>query len=166
MDINRLMDYSGKLKEIKRTGWVESGIESPESVADHSYRTTLLSMVLSDEKGLNTLKTMKMALLHDLAESVTGDLTPKQKEETHNEKESKALKKAINGLPEKIKKSYLEVFTEFQENKTLEAQLVHNADKIDMLYQTREYEKKGYWLDKFWETKLDSKYDKYRPERD
>lgn len=166
MRIKKLMDYSGKLKEIKRTGWVESGIESPESVADHSYRTTLLSMVLSDEKGLDTLKTMKMALLHDLAESVTGDLTPKQKEETHYEIESKALKIALNDLPEQIKNKYIEVFSEFQENETPEAQLVHNADKIDMLYQTKEYEKKGYRLDQFWETKLDTKYDKYRPEQD
>jgi putative hydrolase of HD superfamily len=70
-----LMKHSGKLKELKRTGWVESGILEPESVADHSYRTTLLAMILSDQKGLDTLKTVKMALLHDLVESVTGDLT-------------------------------------------------------------------------------------------
>ena len=112
-----------------------------------------------------TLKTVRMALLHDLAESVTGDLTPRQKQGNHKELEASALKKSLNDLPEPIKDHYTELFTEYQDNKTPEARLVHNADKLDMLYQAREYEEKGYRLDQFWETEIDPEYEKYKPKR-
>jgi putative hydrolase of HD superfamily len=166
MHIEGLIKNSGKLKGLKRTGWLESGIKSPESVADHSYRTTLLSMTLSDILELDTLKTVRMALIHDLAESLTGDLTPRQKQGNHAKQDFRALKKALKELPEPVIKIYTGLFKEYQENKTPEARLVHNADKLDMLYQAREYEEKGYRLDQFWETELDPEYEKYRPKRD
>jgi len=66
-----------ELKNIPRQGWKEKlGINNPESVADHSYSTTVMSMILSDLEGLNSEKIIKMALLHDLAESIIGDIIP------------------------------------------------------------------------------------------
>ena len=56
------------LKTIPRQGWKEKlEINHPESVADHSYTVSTMSMVLSDLEGLNTEKIMKMAHIHDLA---------------------------------------------------------------------------------------------------
>jgi putative hydrolases of HD superfamily len=69
MNIKALMLNAGKLKELKRTGWVESEVSDPESVADHSYRVALLTMVLSDKEGLDTLKAVRISLLHDLVVS-------------------------------------------------------------------------------------------------
>lgn len=46
----------------------------PESVADHSYRAAVLAMALPP--GLDRDRCVKMALLHDLAESMVGDITP------------------------------------------------------------------------------------------
>ena len=66
----------GRLKRLPRTGWVESGVPDPESVADHSFRVALLTLVLADLKGLDALKAVRMALIHDLGEAETGDLTP------------------------------------------------------------------------------------------
>jgi putative hydrolase of HD superfamily len=61
-----------ELKKIPRKGWKEKlGLENPESVADHSYLTAVMSMIISDLNGLNTQKVLKMSLLHDLAESIT-----------------------------------------------------------------------------------------------
>ncbi|MGE4650712.1 MAG: HD domain-containing protein, partial [Myxococcota bacterium] len=66
-----------ELKNVPRQGWKEKlEIINPESVAEHSYSTATISMVLSDLKGLNTEKIIKMALLHDLAESIIGDIIP------------------------------------------------------------------------------------------
>ena len=77
-----------ELKNIPRQGWKEKlGINNPESVADHSYSTTVMSMILSDLEGLNSEKIIRMALLHDLAESVIGDIIPN--DITKNEKISK-----------------------------------------------------------------------------
>ncbi|MEM5772607.1 MAG: HD domain-containing protein [Candidatus Aenigmatarchaeota archaeon] len=64
----------GKLKKIERTGWVTNvGIENPESVAEHSFRSAVLCMIFSDIKKLDTEKMVRMALIHDLAEALIGD---------------------------------------------------------------------------------------------
>lgn len=165
MEIRSLLEKAGKLKEIKRTGWVESGVPEPESVADHSYRVALLAMTLSDNKGLDTLKTVRMALLHDLAESTIGDLTPRQKQGNHETLESEAMKQILETLPQNVRELYLETWKEYQKNESPEARLVHNADKLEMLVQAKEYEEKGVKLDQFWETELDQDYEKYKPER-
>jgi putative hydrolase of HD superfamily len=165
MDINGLMWSAGRLKELKRTGWVVSGVSDPESVADHSYRVALLAMTLSDTKGLDTLKTVRMALLHDLAESKIGDLTPRQKPGNHGEIESEAMGKILSELPEDVRKLYLEAWNEYQLNETREARLVHNVDKIERLTQAKEYETKGSKLDQFWETEIDPEYENYKPKR-
>src|SRR5207245_11486221 len=63
-----------QLKKVPRKGWKQKvGIEHPESVADHSYGTAIMSMVFSDTIGLNTEKIIRMALLHDLAEFISRD---------------------------------------------------------------------------------------------
>lgn len=37
-----LIKNLGKIKRIKRSGWVREGINNPESVADHSYRVAAM----------------------------------------------------------------------------------------------------------------------------
>lgn len=165
MSITDFMETATKLKQIKRTGWIESGVEDPESVADHSYMTALLSMILSDAKGLDTLRVLRMALIHDLSEVTIGDLTPRQKKKNHIEMESDAMMSTLSQLPEAQKRTYIETWSEYQENVTPEARLVHNADKLEMLFQAREYEKTGVNLDQFWETSIEKEYTEYKPER-
>ena len=165
MKIWELMAKAGRLKELKRTGWVESGVPSPESVADHSYRTALLSMILSDSRGLDTQKTVRMALIHDLAESTIGDLTPRQKQGNHDDLESNAMNTILSTLPKDLQDLYTETWDEYQRNESPEAILVHNADKLEMLFQASEYEKTGANLDQFWETEIAPEYEKYKPER-
>ncbi|UYV80304.1 hypothetical protein LAZ67_18002363 [Cordylochernes scorpioides] len=62
-------------QELKRTGWVKREVPAPESVAEHMYRAGALSMLL-DCPGLDRNKCVKMALVHDMAESIIGDITP------------------------------------------------------------------------------------------
>ena len=144
MDIKCLMRSAGKLKELRRTGWVESGVPEPESVADHSYRVALLAMAISDHEGLDSLKTVRMALLHDLAESTVGDLTPRQKQRHQEELESDAMMKILSTLPEKVSQLYRQVWDEYERNETPEARLVHSYDKIEMLIQAKEYARAHY----------------------
>ena len=139
--------YAGKLKQIPRTGWIDSDVPDPESVADHSYRTALTSMVLSDSLELDTLKVMRMALLHDLAESLTGDITPSLKQENHAEQEDQAMKQILGCLPEELQQSYRGTWREYQEQETPEAILVHDADKLEMILQASEYQNEYPYLD-------------------
>ena len=65
------------LKNVPRQGWKDKlQIDNVESVAEHTYSAAIMSMIYSDLHELNTEKIIKMALLHDLSESIIGDLTP------------------------------------------------------------------------------------------
>ena len=92
---------------------------------------------------------MKMILLHDLAESEIGDYTPGQiATDKKNELENIAFLKILNTLPDSLKTQYGEIWTEFQENKTPESQMVHQIDKLEMALQAKAYEKQGHSKDK------------------
>ena len=78
------------LKWIERRGWVAKvNVKEPESVADHCYLTALVCMVLADLKGLNTGKAVRMALMHDLAESMIGDYMPEEISSAKKQEEEK-----------------------------------------------------------------------------
>src|SRR3989339_2211175 len=79
-DLIDFLHKVGQLKGLKRTGWVYKNIPDPESVAEHSFRTAILALVLADELKADKERLVKMALIHDLAESITGDLTPWDKD--------------------------------------------------------------------------------------
>ncbi len=64
----------GNLKGLKRTGWVNHEIPLPESVADHMYRMSMLTFMIT-ESGVNKDRLMKICMVHDLAESIVGDVS-------------------------------------------------------------------------------------------
>ena len=143
-DLLNLIDFfrmAGRLKRIPRSGWVEIGIDSPESVADHTFRTAILCMIFSDLEGLDELKMLQMALIHDLPEVITGDLTPSERTSTAKKREEDAMKKLLNLLPEKQRVKYQNVWREYEECKTAEAKAVRQLEKLEMALQAKEYER-------------------------
>ena len=143
--IEKFFEKVLELKNVPRQGWKEKlEIDNPESVADHSYSTTVLSMILSDMKGLDTEKIIRMALLHDLAESIIGDITPEHI--TKNEKitkENHAIKQILKNLPDSITEPYFEIWNDYQKKLSKEAILLHDIDKLEMAFQAKFYQKKG-----------------------
>ena len=134
-----------KLKNVPRSGWKKKlEIDNPESVADHTYSTAVMSMILSDMEGLNSEKIIKMALLHDLAELITGDIIPDDmtKDEKTN-KENLAIKQILKNLPSKIRVQYFEIWTEYQKKSTKESILLHDIDKLEMAFQAKFYQNEG-----------------------
>jgi putative hydrolase of HD superfamily len=134
------------LKKVRRAGWIhKANVSSPESVADHSYSMCMISMVLSEILNLDTEHVMKMANLHDLAESMVGDNTPDKI--SPDEKiilEDRAMREIIFKLPEKLREKYLDIWNEYIENKTVSSKFVHNIDKLEMALQAKSYELDGY----------------------
>lgn len=132
-----------KLKAIPRQGWINKlGIKAPESVADHCYSMAVMAMIFSDLKKLDTEKILKMTLLHDLAEAITGDLTPDDVTKTKKEKlENHAMKKILANLPKPLKTEYGKLWMEYQQNNTKEARLLHQIDKLEMALQAKSYGK-------------------------
>lgn len=149
MDPNGLIDFiaaAGKLKKLSRTGWLECGVPDSESVADHSFRVALISLVLADMKGLDALRAVRMALLHDLAEAETGDLTPTQKHTDpwgFKHAEDAAMERLLEKLPRDIQGTFRSAWREFSGTLTDEARLVMDADKLEMVIQASEYQKEG-----------------------
>ncbi len=144
-DLEKLYELISRLKEVKRTGWLERGLQTPESVADHSFAVTALSIILADIKGLDVAEVARMAILHDLPEAVTGDLTPNQKKEKMGELkqlEEDIVKSIIQYLPFETGQKYLEAWRKLDENSCQEARLVKLIDKLEMGLQAAEYVKK------------------------
>lgn len=138
--------FVSNLKRIKRSGWIhKSSIESPESIADHSYSMCVMSMVLAEILNLDTEHIMKMVNLHDLAESLVGDYMPdKISAEKKEVLENKAMKKIISKLPSALRENYLDIWNEYNDNITDNAKFVHSLDKLEMALQAKEYEFDGY----------------------
>jgi len=133
------------LKNIPRQGWKDKlQIDNVESVAEHTYSTAIMSMIYSDLHEFDTEKIIKMALLHDLAESITGDLTPdKISKKNKHKKENLAMKQILKNLPSKVSESYFEIWSEYQKKSTQEAILVHDIDKLEMAFQAKFYQNEG-----------------------
>eukprot|EP00934_Nitzschia_sp_Nitz4_P001714 Nitzschia sp. Nitz4//scaffold227_size32659//7870//8457//NITZ4_007896-RA/size32659-processed-gene-0.1-mRNA-1//1//CDS//3329542788//1714//frame0 len=136
------------LKTTPRTGWIrqEAGPKI-ESVADHSWRITLMSLVAATgpmRDQVDTNKCIRMALVHDLAEAKVGDITPHcgvSDADKHQQELSamSIMTQAIGGTGEEV----LSLWKEYEEGTTLEARLVKDMDKLEMTLQALEYELDG-----------------------
>jgi putative hydrolase of HD superfamily len=136
---------AANLKKISRQGWVDKlSLNNPESVADHSYSMAIMSMVISDLEKYDSEKILKMVLLHDLSESHIGDYTPEQiSKEKKNELENDAFNEIIKKLPDSLQIPYQNIWQEYQENNSPEANIVHQIDKLEMVLQAKIYQKDG-----------------------
>ncbi|KAG8582636.1 hypothetical protein GDO81_008142 [Engystomops pustulosus] len=105
------MKFVGQLKRVPRTGWVYRKVEKPESVSDHMYRMAVMAM-LTEDKKLNKDRCIKLALVHDMAECIVGDIAPADnvsKEEKHRQ-EKDAMNYLSNMLPDDMKKEVYELW--------------------------------------------------------
>ena len=136
---------AASLKDVKRAGWIRRlSIKDGESVADHSYSVAIIAMLLSDSLNLDSERVIKMALLHDLAESKIGDMIPGQMSDKSKEHaETVAFFDIISSLPDDLKSQYTLIWREFCAGKTAESRLVRQADKLEMSLQAIMYENKG-----------------------
>lgn len=142
-DLIRFFQVTGRLKRTPRSGWVEVGIPQPESVADHLFRTAILCMIYADLEDLNQLKLLRMALIHDLPEAITGDLTPSKKTKVSKDREDTVINQLLNLLPIKLREKYLIDWKEYQEGKTRDAKAVRQLEKLEMALQAIEYKPAG-----------------------
>jgi putative hydrolase of HD superfamily len=143
--ITKYLYEIGHLKYVKRSGWWRMGVRDPESVAEHSYRTAIIGYVLASLEGANPEKTASMCLFHDTAEARINDLHWVAKRYLHTkESEQAALSEQIDQLPQNIAKKIRDFASEYKERSSLESQIAHDADLLECLLQSREYEMQGY----------------------
>lgn len=154
------MDNGLKILEFLKTiEWIKSTLRHnwmvswrQESVAEHTWRFVLFFILIQDIKkyDIDIVKTIKMILIHDIPELIDWDIPGFEKEKNqkkHDENELKNAKKIFWILPKPLDQEYLEIYLEFEEQKSKEARLAKALDKIETNLQHMESWPK-YWSDK------------------
>jgi len=159
MNLVSFLQALSDLKSIPRSGWLSHRIslQDVESVADHSFSVSVLCIVLANfelKKGrrINLERILKMALLHDLAEVLTFDISKSYLEYlgTQGTKVKNEIEKAASSHLSKAMKSfglskdYESLCNEYLRHSTIEAKIVHAADSLDILLQVTNLERRGY----------------------
>ncbi|KAL5400250.1 hypothetical protein PMIN03_012537 [Paraphaeosphaeria minitans] len=135
-----------ELKRIPRTGWLRT-VQNPESVSAHMYQLAVMCMFAPE--NLNRNRCIFIALCHDMAESVVGDIPTYagvSKEHKHKLERfgvdyiETLLSLSNSEVGARIKDAWLE----YEEGKTPEAQFVREMDKLECLMQAHRYEQQTF----------------------
>jgi len=124
----------GMLKKTPRTGYQFLG-SGQESVAEHSFRTTIIGYILSlRESGADPMKTTLMCLFHDLHEARTGDHNYVNKRYVTIDEES-----AVRDLAQRLSfgDSIIALTEEFNASRSREARIARDADQIDLILELK-----------------------------
>ncbi len=149
-----------RLKKLDRTGWTLRGqANGTESVAAHSFGVCTAAMLLADSmiaRGvrLDVESVLRMALLHDWAETRVGDMprtaTGYFGADVRKQAELAAFSDIVSDSGGAAK--YRGLYKDYEERESLEARVVKAADVIDLLVQALAMERAGArGLDEFWE---------------
>ncbi|SPD76158.1 HD domain protein [uncultured Desulfobacterium sp.] len=136
--MKRLVEFLfevGMLKKTPRTGYQFLG-SGGESVADHSFRTAVIGYALASRlPNADRMKVVLMCLFHDFPEARTGDHNYVNKKYVTAD-EKRALRDQLKDLP--FAREVIRLADEFNEDKTLEAQLARDADQLDLILELKE----------------------------
>ena len=137
-----LIARAGKLKALRRAGWVQRGVRDAESVAEHSWRVALVTMLAADrDDACDSGRAVAMALVHDLAAAVVGAITPNDgvsdEEKAAMEREAMGTMTAALGARGE---ALMALWEEYEAGESAEARLVKDMDKLEMIAQAMEYE--------------------------
>lgn len=147
--INSMLAFTQIVRLLKtqpRTGWVDRGIplEKTESIADHMYRMSIIAMALPNRQ-VNIDRCVKIALVHDIAESLVGDITPfggVTKAEKHRRELDTIdyLVKIVSPYNSEFAEEMKELWLEYEGIRSPEAVYVKDIDKFEMIQQAWDYE--------------------------
>lgn len=144
-EIAKYLYELGQLKRVKRSGWWIAGIDNPESVAEHSFRTAIIAYILAQLEGVNPEKVAVMALFHDVGEARISDLHRiAQRYVNREDVDRKVLEEQLERLPDKVARRLKSLFSEMEGASSNEAKVAHDADILECLVQAREYQALGY----------------------
>jgi putative hydrolase of HD superfamily len=139
--IANLLFEAKMLKEIPRSGFHFLG-SGQESVAEHTFSTTFIAYVLTQlQPDVDALKLISMCLVHDLPEARTGDLNTVHKMYV-TANEAKAVEDTTTGLP--FGSAITDLIQEFNQNRSAEAKLAHDADQIALILELKYLSDIGY----------------------
>jgi putative hydrolase of HD superfamily len=151
-DITGFLYEIGLLKRYSRTGWSLAGVPVPESIAEHSFRTSVIASVIAAAEGADPHRAAFLALWHDTQETRTTDLPHLTKRYVTAAANETVTCDQVRSLPEPIAAMIRSAVTEYENGETPEARCARDADKLECLLQAREYQDQGHqnlqpWID-------------------
>ena len=132
-----ILRVAERLKDTTRHCYTSDGRH--ESVAEHSWRMTLMAYLVADkfpEADMN--KVIKMCLIHDLGECFTGDIPAFDKTAADEAKEEALLSAWVDSLPEPMCSQWKALYAEMDARQTLEAKIFKAMDSLEAVIQHNE----------------------------
>jgi putative hydrolase of HD superfamily len=144
MDENaeQFLSLLGRLKHLDRKGWTYYPLDKVETVAGHMYRMALSAFLLPKDQ-FDVVKIMQICLVHDIGESIIGDITPRdQVDPAHkHQREELAVRDIAALLPTAwAREELFNLYMEYESGTSAEAAIARDLDKYDMVFQAFEYE--------------------------
>jgi putative hydrolase of HD superfamily len=142
----------GLLKRARRSGWWIAGIRDPESIAEHSWRTAIVGMIIASHEGADPARTSMLCSVHDTPETRIGDIPKIGK---HYLKATDPVDINADQTAEctdPARTVLRDAIAEFEAQQTIEARCARDADKLECLIQAVEYQHQGVttvqrWID-------------------
>ena len=140
MEHRAFIEFLNKIEKLKcntRHSWTSTGRQ--ESVAEHSWRLAVMAMLCEDEyPDLDISKVIKMCLIHDIGEAVTGDIPAFLKTEDNEKAEQVAVNSLLSTLPPKEAEELALLFEEMNGLSTPEARLFKSLDNMEAIISHNE----------------------------
>ena len=141
MDWQKFLDFLALAEKLKcRTRHCTNSQGDPESVAEHSWRAALMAQLLAPQfPGVDMGRVIRMCLIHDLGEAVTGDIPTFRKTRADEETEDRVVREVVlDPLPEETRREFSDLFDEMARLETPEARLFKVLDKMEAVIQHNE----------------------------
>jgi len=136
-ELLNFLSVAERLKSVPRHCYTADGVR--EDVAGHSWRIALMAMLLEEElPEIDMNRVMRMCLIHDLGEAITGDIPTFQKTDTDEAVESNAIDQLLRLLPNPQRSELAALYAEMDAQDTEEARLYKALDKIEAVMQHNE----------------------------
>ena len=134
-----ILAVAARLKTNTRHCWTQP--DRKESVADHSWRITLMAMLLAGEEEFRDVdmnRVMRMCLIHDLGEAFTGDIPTFEKSDSDAETEDRIFDRWVEGFPSPQREEWQSLLQEMGALVTREARTYKALDKLEALISHNE----------------------------
>ena len=140
MNPRQYIDFLHRIEKLKchtRHSWNSEG--KRESVAEHSWRLSVMALLCADEyPDLDMVKVLKMCLIHDFGEAVTGDIPSFYKTADHEETEARAVRELVSALPPHTAEEFRTLYDEMDALSTPEAKLFKALDNMEAVVSHNE----------------------------
>ena len=125
-----------RLKDTLRSGATSQG--RAESTAEHSWRLCLMACLFEDDlDGIDMLRLLKLCLVHDLGEAISGDVpaTRQTPDDNRQARERRDMQRLCDPLPPDMQASMMALWDEYADARTPEAVMAKGFDKLETMLQ-------------------------------